>query len=75
MTPRSKFARTQKVTIASGILAIVALIVVLQLWLFTASMNAVLGGDAGVLGPAAAASVLCLGLNLGLLRYLYGLER
>ena len=75
MTPRSKFARTQKVTIASGILGIVALIVVLQLWLFTASMNAFLGGDAAVLGPAAAASVLCLGLNLGLLRYLYGLER
>src|SRR5262245_1719398 len=75
MTPRSKFARSQKVTIATGILAIVALIVVLQLWLFTASMNAFLGGDTRVLAPAAAASVLCLGLNLGLLRYLYGLER
>jgi hypothetical protein len=75
MTPRSKFARGQKVTIASGILGIVALIVVLQLWLFTASMNAFLGGDTGVLGPAAVASILCLGLNLGLLRYLYGLER
>jgi hypothetical protein len=75
MTPRSKFARGQKVTIASGILGIVALIVVLQLWLFTASMNAFLGGDTGVLGPAAVVSVLCLGLNLGLLRYLYGLER
>src|SRR5262249_50202531 len=46
-----------------------------QLWLFTASMNAFLGSDTGVLGPAAVASVLCLGLNLGLLRYLYGLER
>ena len=75
MTPRSKFARAQKVTIASGILGIVALIVVLQLWLFTASMNAFLGGDTNVLGPAAVASILCLGLNLGLLRYLYGLER
>ena len=75
MTPRSKVARAQKVTIASGILGIVALIVVLQLWLFTASMNAFLGGDTGVLGPAAVVSVLCLGLNLGLLRYLYGLER
>jgi len=38
-------------------------------------MNAFLGGDTGVLVPAAAASVVCLGLNLGLLRYLYGLER
>ena len=75
MIARSKFARAQKVTIASGILAIVALIVVLQLWLFTASMNAFLGGDTQALVPAAAASVVCLGLNLGLLRYLYGLER
>jgi hypothetical protein len=75
MIPRSKFARAQKVTIASGILAIVALIVILQLWLFTASMNAFLGGDTEALGPASAASMVCLGLNLGLLRYLYGLER
>jgi hypothetical protein len=75
MTPRSKFARAQKATIASGILAIVALIVVLQLWLFTASLNALLGGDVAALAPAAAASLVCLGLNLGLLRYLYGLER
>src|SRR5262245_8923604 len=45
MSARSKFARDQKVTIAGGILAIVALIVILQLWIFTASMNALLGGD------------------------------
>ena len=75
VTPRSKFARAQKVTIATGILAVAALIVVLQLWLFTASMNAFLGGDTAVLGPAAVASFVCLGLNVGLLRYLYGLER
>jgi hypothetical protein len=75
VTPRSKFARAQKVTIATGILAVVAVIVVLQLWLFTASMNAFLGGDTGALAPAAAVSLGCLGLNLGLLRHLYGLER
>lgn len=75
MTTRSKFARGQKLTIAGGILAIVALIVVLQLWIFTATMNAVLGGDATASLPAAAVSLVCFALNIGLLRYLYGLDR
>ena len=32
-------------------------------------------GDSSGSAPAAVVSVLCRGLNLGLLRYLYGLER
>lgn len=75
MTPRSKFPRSQQTTIATGILAFVAVLVVLQLWLFTASMNAFLGGDVAALVPAALGSLACLGLNAGLLRYLYGLDR
>ena len=65
-----KFSRQQKLTIIYGILCIVALIVVLQLWLLTATMNAWLGADDAVVWPALAASAACLGLNLGLLRYL-----
>jgi len=61
--------------IASGILFLVVVIIILQLWLFTATMNAFLGGDHAVLLPAALASLVCLGLNVGLLWYLYGLER
>jgi hypothetical protein len=38
-------------------------------------MNAYLGGDQSVLVPAAFASIACLGLNVGLLRYVYALER
>jgi hypothetical protein len=49
--------------------------VILQLWLLTATMNAYLGGDESVIGPAAAASAFCLILNLGLLRYLYVIDR
>jgi hypothetical protein len=75
MTPRAKFARGQKTAIATGILSLVAVLVVLQLWLFTASMNAFLGGDPAALAPAALVSFACLGLNAGLLRYLSGLER
>ncbi|HEY1374600.1 MAG TPA: DUF6755 family protein [Candidatus Binatia bacterium] len=70
---RSRFAQRNK-TIVSGILSFVLIIVVLQLWLFTATMNAYLGGDSAILLPAALASLACLFLNLGLLRYIYRLE-
>jgi uncharacterized protein DUF6755 len=51
------------------------MLVVLQLWLLTATMNAYLGGDTAIVWPAAAVSMVCLLLNLGLLRYLYYIER
>lgn len=70
----SRFARKQRMTIVLGILCLVIIIVILQLWLLTATMNAYLGGDESVLWPAALASLACLGLNAGLLWYLYGLE-
>ena len=71
---RARFPRDQRMTIVHGILSIVLLIVVLQLWLLTATMNAYLGGDRAVLLPSAIASVACLGLNAGLLWYLHALE-
>jgi hypothetical protein len=73
--PRRAFTREQRSTIVYGMLAFVLTVVILQLWLFTATMNAYLGGDASVVWPAAIASLLCLLLNVGLLRYLYRLER
>jgi hypothetical protein len=71
----SRFARHQRQTIVNGILSFVVILVILQLWLLTATMNAYLGGDHSILLPAALASVICLLLNVGLLRYIYGLER
>lgn len=66
--------RSRHLVIVNGILVFVILIVVLQLWLLTATMNAYLGGDTNVVVPAALASSVCLALNLGLLRYLYRLD-
>ena len=71
----SRFARHQKKTIVNGILSLVIILVILQLWLLTATMNAYLGGDHSILLPAALASVVCLLLNVGLLRYVYTLEK
>lgn len=73
--PTSRFTRDQRMPIVSGMLAFVLMLVVLQLWLLTATMNAYLGGDDSVIWPAAVASLICLALNAGLLRYLRRLER
>jgi hypothetical protein len=72
--PRRAFSRDQRSTIVYGMLVFVLIIVILQLWLFTATMNAFLGGDATAIWPAAGASLACLALNVGLLRYLYRIE-
>ena len=75
MAIRRPFTRDQRTTIVYGMLAFVLILVVLQLWLLTATMNAYLGGDDSVVWPAAGASVICLLLNLGLLRYLGKITR
>ena len=69
------FSRQQKTTIVFGILAIVLMVVVLQPWLLTATMNAYLAHQEGVIIPAAVASIVCLALNVGLLSYIYKMER
>ena len=60
--------RAQKATILDGVNLIVTLMVVLQLWLLTATMTAWLGGDNSVVWPAAAASLGCLMVNVWLMR-------
>lgn len=75
MPVRRPFTRQQRTTIVNGILAFVVMLVILQLWLLTATMNAFLGGDDSVIWPAAAASLVCLLLNVGLLRYLFVIDR
>jgi hypothetical protein len=71
---RRPFTREQKTTIVYGVLSTALVLVVLQLWLLTATMNAFLGGDDAVVWPAAMASLACLALNAGLLKYIYALE-
>jgi hypothetical protein len=72
---RRRYTREQKTTIVYGILCLVLILVVLQLWLLTATMNAYLGGDEAIVWPAAAVSLVCFALNAGLLWYLYAMER
>ena len=69
------FSRDQRVTIINGMLVFVLIVLVLQLWLLTATMNAWLGGDDSIVWPGALVSAAGLALNLGLLAYLRRVER
>ncbi len=69
------FSRDQRMTIVYGMLVFVLIVVILQLWLLTATMNAWLGGDDTVVWPAAAVSAFGLALNVGLLVFLRRIER
>jgi hypothetical protein len=67
--------RRQKDTIFTGIFWVVALLVILQLWLLTATMNAYMGGDESVVWPAAIASAGCFLVNPWLFRRLVYLQQ
>ena len=69
------FSRDQRLTIINGMLVFVLTVVILQLWLLTATMNGWLGGDESIVVPGALVSAAGLALNVGLLAYLRRLER
>ena len=67
--------RSQRTTIFTAILFLVATCVVLQLWLLTVSTAALLGGQMKTMVAAAAGSSVLLLINAGLLRYVYRVDR
>ena len=67
--------RRQGTTLFSAMLVFVASAVVLQLWLLTVSVEALLAGEYKTLVPAAAGSTVLLLMNAGLLRYVYRFDR
>lgn len=75
MSIRRQFTREQRIIVIYGMIAFILILVILQLYLLVATMNAYLGGDTAVVWPAAGASIFCLLLNAGMLRYLYHIEK
>jgi hypothetical protein len=67
--------RTQGTTLFSAVLVLVATTVVLQLWMLTFSMEALLRGQYSTLIPAALASTALFAVNAGLLRYVFRFDR
>ncbi len=67
--------RQRRQIIYLGILCLVLVLVIMQLWLLMATMNAFLAGDFSIIWPAAIASAVCFVLNVGLVIYLYRIEK
>ena len=67
--------RRQGTTLFSAMLAFVGAAVVLQLWLLTVSVEALLSGEYKTLVPAAAGSTILLFVNAGLVRYVFRFDR
>lgn len=62
--------RRQGTTLFTAIAVLIGMLVVMQLWLVAAALEALLSGNRGVLLPAAVASFLVLAVNAGLLLYI-----
>jgi hypothetical protein len=75
MSERRPLSRQERTIIVSGILCIVLTLVLMQLWLISATMNAWLGGEKSIVWPAALASAGCSLLNAGFLWHILQLDR
>jgi hypothetical protein len=65
----------QGLTLFTAILWLVGVVVVVQLWLVAAALDALLGGATSILLPAAAASLVLFLLNAGLLVFVIRFDR
>lgn len=75
MSARQTDNHAQHQAIINGIACFILMLLMCQIWLVTATVQAFLGGDHSIVVPAAIASFLCLLLNLGLLRYLFRIQK
>ncbi len=67
--------RSQGTTLFTAILIFVAAAVVVQLWLLTVSMEALLANQRSILIPSAVGSTTLLIINAGLLRYVFRFDQ
>lgn len=67
--------RKQGTTLFTAILVLVATTVVVQLWLLTVAMEALLSHKTQTLIPSAIGSTVLLLINAGLLRYVFRFDR
>ena len=66
--------RQQGATLFSAILVLIAILVVIQLWLVAAALDALLARHIAVLVPTAIASIVLFVLNGGLLWYVVSFD-
>jgi hypothetical protein len=66
--------RQQGSTLFSAVLVLIAILVVIQLWLVAAAVDALMARQTTVLVPTALASTVLLVLSLGLLWYVVSFD-
>jgi hypothetical protein len=66
--------RQQGSVLFAGVLILIGTLVIIQLWLLTAALEALLAGTLEVLVPAAISSAVLLGVNALLLRYVVSFD-
>jgi hypothetical protein len=66
--------RQQGTTLFSAVLVLIAMLVVIQLWLVAAALDALLARHVAVLVPTAVASIVLFVLNGGLLWYVVSFD-
>ncbi len=67
--------RQQGLTLFTAILWLIGTVVIIQLWLLAAALDALLGGERSVLVPAALASLVLFLLNGSLLLFVIRFDR
>jgi hypothetical protein len=65
----------QGTTLFTGVCLLIGLLVIIQFWLLSASLDAALGGQARLAVPASVASLLLFACNAGLLWYVVDFDR
>ncbi len=67
--------RSQGLPLFTAICFLIGTLVIVQLWLLAAALEAALSATPHVLVPATIASVVLLGANAGLLKYVVDFDR
>ena len=67
--------RRQGITLMTAICAFIAVLLVIQIWLVSAALEALLSNDRAVLVPAAVASLVLFAINGGLLLHAVRFDR
>ena len=68
-------AHRQGTTLMTAICAFIAVLLIIQLWVVSAALEALLSDDRGVLGLAAIASLVLFAINGGLLLHALRFDR
>jgi len=61
--------RRQGLSLLTALCLLIGVLLIIQLWLVAAALDALLGGEIGVLLPSALVSAVLLAINVGLLWY------